>query len=140
MSIQKYLVPAVTEYIKNNPGVDSVDIVSHFKLRADITFEAVSELQNDDIIIRKELYGTSGGYFLRRGIEMYEVVDDENKAVKLQYKANNTDAMKLFCPLINKQCNPKCVCFLRATIHKNERGKYVVKNGYCNNEMFERSR
>ena len=67
MGIQKYLVPAVSEYIKNNPGVDSVDIVSHFKLRADITLEAVSELQNDDIIIRKELYGTRCGYFLKRG-------------------------------------------------------------------------
>ena len=64
--IQKFLVPAVSEYIKNNPGVDSVDIVSHFKLRADITLEAVSELQNDDIIIRKELYGTRCGYFLKR--------------------------------------------------------------------------
>ena len=66
MGIQKYLVPAVNEYIKNNPGVDSVDIVSHFKLRADITLEAVSELQNDDIIIRKELYGTRCGYFIKR--------------------------------------------------------------------------
>ena len=66
MSIQKYLVPAVTEYINNNPGVDSVDIVSHFKLGADITFEAASKLQNDDIIIRKELYGTRCGYFIRR--------------------------------------------------------------------------
>ena len=67
MGIQKYLVPAVNEYIKNNHGVDSVDIVSHFKLRADITLEAVSKLQNDDIIIRKELYGTRCGYFLKRG-------------------------------------------------------------------------
>lgn len=66
MSIQQFLVPAVTEYIKNNPGVDSVDIVSHFKLRADITLEAVSKLQKDDIIIRKELYGTRCGYFIRR--------------------------------------------------------------------------
>lgn len=65
MGIQKYLVPAVTEYIKNNPGVDSVDIVSHFKLRADITLEAVSELQKDDIIIRKELCGTRCGYFIK---------------------------------------------------------------------------
>ena len=66
LSIQKYHVPAVNEYIKNNPGVDLVDIVSHFKLRADITLEAVSELQNDDIIIRKELYGTRCGYFIKR--------------------------------------------------------------------------
>lgn len=66
MGIQKYLVPAVTEYIKNNPGVSSVDIVSHLKLRADITLETISELQNDDIIIRKELYGTRCGYFIKR--------------------------------------------------------------------------
>lgn len=66
MYIQEYLVPAVTEYIKNNLGVDSVDIVSHFKLRSDITLGAVSELQNDSIIIRKELYGTRCGYFIRR--------------------------------------------------------------------------
>ena len=66
MSIQEVLVPAVNEFIKNNPDVDSVDIVSHFKLRADITLEAVSELQKDDVIIRKELYGTRCGYFIRR--------------------------------------------------------------------------
>lgn len=65
--LQKYLVTAVTEYITNNPGVDSVDITSHFKLRADITLEAVSELQKNDIIIRKELYGTRCGYFIMRG-------------------------------------------------------------------------
>lgn len=67
MGIQKDLVPAVTEYITKNPSVDSVDIVSHFKLRADITLEAVSKLQNDDIIIRKEVYGTRCGYFIKRG-------------------------------------------------------------------------
>ena len=64
--IQKFLVPAVTEYITNNPGVDSVDITSHFKLRVDITLEAVSELQKNDIIIRKELCGTRCGYFIKR--------------------------------------------------------------------------
>jgi len=66
MGIQKYLVPAVTEYITKNPGVDSVDIVSHFKLRADITLLAVSELQNDGIIVRREIYGTNCGYFIKR--------------------------------------------------------------------------
>ena len=71
---------------------------------------------------------------------MYEVVDDEKTARNLQYKANNIDAKKLFCPLINKQCNPECVCFLKATISKKDKGRYVVDKGYCNNEMFERSR
>lgn len=64
--IHKFLVPAVTEYIKNNPGVDSVDIVSHFKLRVDITLSVVSELQKNGTIIRKELCGTRCGYFIKR--------------------------------------------------------------------------
>ena len=66
MSIQEVLVPAVTEYIKNNPGVDSVDIVSHFKLRVDITLEAVSELLKNGTIIRKEIYGNRYEYFIKR--------------------------------------------------------------------------
>jgi hypothetical protein len=43
---ESWLDPAVYEYIRNNRGnVDSVDIVSHFKLRADITLAAVSRLE-----------------------------------------------------------------------------------------------
>lgn len=67
---------------------------------------------------------------------MYEVVDDEKSAVKLQYKANKMDVERVFCPLINKQCNPECVCFIKATYHKDARDKYIVQNGHCDNNMF----
>ena len=55
---------AIKEYIKNNPKVDSVDIVSHFKLRADITLLSLAELVKDDIVIRKHIFGVKYGYLI----------------------------------------------------------------------------
>ena len=43
-----------------------------------------------------------------------------------------------FCPLIQKNCNPACVCVSRPKIEKNERGMWEVE-GYvrCSNYMFK---
>lgn len=41
----EWLDKAVLEYIKNNPHKDSVDICTHFKLRVDITMEAIDRLE-----------------------------------------------------------------------------------------------
>jgi hypothetical protein len=52
---ETWLDASVYEYIKNNSGnVDSVDIVSHFKLRADITLMAVSRLETTGKIEKRE--------------------------------------------------------------------------------------
>ena len=54
---ETWLDPSVYEYIQNNSGnVDSVDIVSHFKLRADITLAAVSRLETAGKIEEREPY------------------------------------------------------------------------------------
>lgn len=53
---ETWLDPAVYEYIRNNSGkVDSVDIVSHFKLCADITLAAVHRLENSGRIEEREV-------------------------------------------------------------------------------------
>lgn len=56
------LVNAVKEYIINNPDKDSVDIVTHFKLRADITMRAIAVLEHEGRITHNHLYGTIYGY------------------------------------------------------------------------------
>lgn len=58
---QVWLEDAVYEYVKNNPRVDSADIVSHFKLRADIALKALAQLEKDHKVERKWL-GFKYGY------------------------------------------------------------------------------
>lgn len=48
---EKWLEDAIYDYIKNK-SPDSVDIVNHFKLRADITMRSVGHLQEDNKIDR----------------------------------------------------------------------------------------
>ena len=51
-----------------------------------------------------------------------------------------------FCPLINTQCNPRCVCFKEPTMHEFKVDKafvvdekqWAVYEHYCNNAMFFR--
>lgn len=65
-----YLDNAVLEYIKNNQAgkPDSVDIVCHFRLRADITLAAVGRLQQAKKIER--VYrGITAWYEYRYGLE-----------------------------------------------------------------------
>lgn len=58
-----WLEKAIEEYVKNNPEVDSVDIVTHFKLRADITLSSLSKLVKQGSVKRKHIYGANYGYF-----------------------------------------------------------------------------
>jgi len=57
-----WLEEAIEEHIKNNPKRDSVDIVSHFKLRADITLESLNQLVMQGKVIRQHLYAATYGY------------------------------------------------------------------------------
>ncbi len=59
--VKKGLEDVIYEYIKNKPDVDSVDIVSHFKLRQDITLNALAQLVKDHKVERKWL-GFRYGY------------------------------------------------------------------------------
>jgi len=63
MTRKIWLEDAIEEHIKNNPKVDSVDIVSHFKLRADITLNSLSELVKQKKVIRQHIFGANYGYF-----------------------------------------------------------------------------
>ena len=49
-----WLEDAILEYVSNHEGVDSSDIVSHFKLRCDITLMSLKELINDNKIIERQ--------------------------------------------------------------------------------------
>ena len=62
MNKKIWLEEAIEEYIRNNPKRDSVDIVSHFKLRADITLESLNQLVSQRKVIRKHLYANTYGY------------------------------------------------------------------------------
>jgi hypothetical protein len=42
----------ILDYIKNNKGCDSVDIVINFKIRADIIMQSLSNLQKQKLIER----------------------------------------------------------------------------------------
>ena len=57
-----WLEEAIEEHIKNNPDRDSVDIVSHFKLRADITLESLQKLIEQGKVIRRHIFGVRYGY------------------------------------------------------------------------------
>jgi len=56
------LEKAINDYIKNNPGVDSVDIVSHFKLSADITLASLNVLLKQGKVVRQSSYGINDVY------------------------------------------------------------------------------
>lgn len=53
---KQWLEDAIFEYILKNEGIDSVDIVSHFKLSSDITLMSLRELINEGKIIEKQPY------------------------------------------------------------------------------------
>lgn len=50
-----FLENAISLYVKNNPYVDSVDICTQFKIRADIVFESIQELIKDKVIKREDI-------------------------------------------------------------------------------------
>jgi len=60
-----WLEESIKEYIKNNPDVDSVDVVCHFKLRADITLNSLSQLLRQGEVIRQHLSGVNYGYLIK---------------------------------------------------------------------------
>lgn len=62
MEAWPWLEEPIYEYIKNNPEKDSVDVVSHFKLRADITLNSLGKLVDQGKVIRKHLSGATYGY------------------------------------------------------------------------------
>ena len=49
-----WLEDAILEYVSNHGGVDSSDIVSHFKLRCDITLMSLRELINSNKVIERQ--------------------------------------------------------------------------------------
>lgn len=57
-----WLEEAIEEHIKNNPDRDSVDIVSHFKLRADIALKSLQKLIEQGKVIRRHIFGVRYGY------------------------------------------------------------------------------
>ena len=59
-----WLEDAIEEFVRNNPGKDSVDIAAHFKLRADITLESLGQLIKDGKVIRSHLFGSRYEYIL----------------------------------------------------------------------------
>jgi proteasome lid subunit RPN8/RPN11 len=59
--VKKGLEDDIYEYIKNKPDVDSDDIASHFKLRVDITLNALAQLVKDRKVERNWL-GFRYGY------------------------------------------------------------------------------
>jgi predicted transcriptional regulator len=56
---QHYLENALYEYIKKHEqeNIDSVDIVTYFKLRCDITLEALSNLEKKNKVKRELVFG-----------------------------------------------------------------------------------
>lgn len=54
---KQWLEDAIFDYVSSNKNIDSVDIVQHFKLRADITMGSVGMLQKDNRIKRVWLWG-----------------------------------------------------------------------------------
>jgi len=62
MERKYWLEEAIEDHVKNNPNIDSVDIVSHFKLRADITLESLQELIKQGKVTRRHIFGSRYGY------------------------------------------------------------------------------
>jgi len=56
---QHYLENALYEYIQNHQheNIDTVDMVIHFKLSADITLEALSNLESKNRVKREHAHG-----------------------------------------------------------------------------------
>lgn len=42
-----WLKEPIIKYLKNHPGSDKIDVTTHFKLRADITLNAIRELEDE---------------------------------------------------------------------------------------------
>ena len=61
---QHYLESAIHEYIQNHQheNIDSQDIVAHFKLSADITFEALNNLDKQNKVKREHVFGLDYRY------------------------------------------------------------------------------
>ena len=56
---------AVLDYVSNNNGkVDSVDIVSHFGLRADITLNYLQKSIDKGFVKRRHTFGINYRYFV----------------------------------------------------------------------------
>lgn len=57
-----WLKDAIVAYLKNNPQLkpDSIDIIGYFKLSADVTYNALKELENENRIVRHN--GLLGGW------------------------------------------------------------------------------
>jgi len=72
------------------------------------------------------------------------MISTEEEAIKMVSKINseyNNSTQKLwFCPLINMQCNIKCLCYVpaRYTVFPESSDSilYQVYNPYCSNYMF----
>jgi hypothetical protein len=50
MKDNQWLQDAVLEHIKNNPGVERIEVLHHFNLRVDITLEAIHDLLESSLI------------------------------------------------------------------------------------------
>lgn len=63
----EWLKLAIIEYIKNNKDtrLNSIDIIHHFKLRVDITFIALKELEKELRVVRNDLFweGWDGNHY-----------------------------------------------------------------------------
>jgi hypothetical protein len=53
---KEWLEEAILEYVGNNEGVDSVDVVSHFKLRCDTTLMSLRYLVDSGKISETQPY------------------------------------------------------------------------------------
>ena len=70
---------------------------------------------------------------------MYEIVNSDKKAISLRDRANIVAPKKVFCPLTKDQCQPDCVCFLKAKYRRtlgDVSAEWIIEGGYCDNHMF----
>jgi len=61
------------------------------------------------------------------------------------YELDRVESKSLgFCPIIRDECNPRCVCFVDASVRRYQRygssGTYHVTKAYCNNPMLSGER
>jgi len=72
MSNNSWLQNAIVQYIRNNSDkrLNSIDIVSYFKLQVDITLQAISDLEKAERLSRHD--GMAGGW---NGNHHYEVIE-----------------------------------------------------------------
>ena len=57
-----WLEDSIEQHIKNTRDRDSVDIVSHFGLRADITLASLQQLIEDGKVFRQHIFGVKYCY------------------------------------------------------------------------------